>query len=96
MVLTTTQCFITLDLLRNSIVNPALSAYAYLFGPYYFNKYPMSPHGTFMIVQDKPGNLISWVHHVSPSCYIGPSLDHYRSMQCYMPATGIIRITDTL
>ena len=90
------QFFITLNLLLNSGVNPALSVYAYLYGRYYFNKYPMLPPGTRIIVHNKPVNLKSWCHHVTPGWYIGPALDHYRSMQCYMPATGIVRITDTL
>ena len=37
---------ITLNLLQNSHVNPNLSAYAYLFGDYSFNKSPMAPPGT--------------------------------------------------
>ena len=50
------QCVITLNLLRNSRVNPALSSYAYLFGPYNFNKHPMEPPGTGLIVHKKPVN----------------------------------------
>ena len=50
------QCVITLNLLQNSRLNQDLSAYAYLFGPYYFNKYPMAPPGNRLIVHDKPDN----------------------------------------
>ena len=56
----------------------------------------MAPTGTRVIVNDKPGNRMSWVYNGTPDCYIGPSLDHYRCMQCYIPATGTVRITDTL
>ena len=90
------QCVITLNLLRNSRVNPALSGYPYLLGPYDFNKLHMAPPGTRVKVHDKPGNRTSWGHHGTPGCYIGPSLDHYSCMQCYMPATGILRIINTL
>ena len=65
------QFFITLNLLYNSIVNPALSAYTYLFGPYDFNKYLMAPPGTRVIVPDKPGILTSWGNHGTPGWYIG-------------------------
>ena len=41
---------ITLNLLRNSGVNPALSAYAYLFGPYDFNHSPVASAGSRVIV----------------------------------------------
>ena len=90
------QCFITLNLLRNSRVNPALSACAYLFGPYDFNKYLMAPPVTHVIFHNKHGNLTSWGHHGTPGWYIGPSLDRYICIQCYIPATGIVQITDTL
>ena len=88
---------ITLKLLRNSRVNPALSAYAYLFGTYGFNKSPMAQPGTRVIVHKKPGNRTSWYHHGSNCWYIGPSLYQYICMQCYMTTTNcIVQITDTL
>ena len=90
------QYAIILNLLRNSRVRPALSAYAYLFGPCDFNKYPMAPPGTHIIVHDKPCNRTSCGHHVTLGWYIGPYLEYYSFMQCYMPATGIVIITDTL
>ena len=90
------QCAITLNLLQNSRLNPTLSEYVYLFGLYNFYKSPMAPPGTRVIVHDKPGNRTSWGHHGIPFWCIGPHLDHYRCMQCYMPATGKVRITDTL
>ena len=51
---------------------------------------------TCVIVHNKPGNITSWGHHGTPGWYIGPSLDHYKCMQCYMPETEILLITDTL
>ena len=56
----------------------------------------MAPPGTHVIVHDKPSNQTPWVHHGTTGWYIGKSLDHYICMQCYMPATGIVRIADTL
>ena len=57
------QWVITLNLLRNSRVHPALSAYAYLFGPYNFNKSTMAPPGTRVILHEKPGNRICPLWH---------------------------------
>ena len=90
------QCLITLNILRNSRVNPAFSEYSYLYGPYYSNKYPMAPPGTCVVVHEKIVNFTSWGHCDTLVWYIGPSFDHYRCMQCYMPANVIVRITDTL
>ena len=87
------QFLITFILPRTSWVNPALSAYAYLIVPYDFNKSPMVPPGTRVIVSDKHGNHISWRYPGTQGWYISPSLDHYRYMQCYTPTTGIVRIT---
>ena len=72
------QCVITLYLLQNSRVNPALSEYVDLFGPYDFNKSPMVPPGTRVIVHDKPIIHTSWGHNVTLGWYIGHSLYHYR------------------
>ena len=66
------KCMITLNLLRNSRANPALLAYAYLFEPYNFNKSPMAPPVTRVIVHNKHGNRTSWSHHYKKSWYIGP------------------------
>ena len=49
-----------------------------------------------MIVHEKTDNRTSWGYHVTLGWYIGPSLENYRCMQCYMPATSIVRITYTL
>ena len=62
---------ITLNILQNSTVNPALSEYAYIYGPYKFNKYPMAMPGTCVIVHDKPVNCMPWVHHGTQGWYIG-------------------------
>ena len=56
----------------------------------------MAPPGTRVIVHDKPGKRTSWGNQDTPDWYIGTSLDHYRCMKCYMPATGILRIKHTL
>ena len=55
----TIQAEITLNLLRNAHINPKLSAYAYLFGPYDFNQYPLAPPGTRVVVHAKPSDRAS-------------------------------------
>ena len=54
------QYVITLNLICNSRVKPDLSVYAYLLGPFDFNKSPMASPITRVIVHDKPGNRIAW------------------------------------
>ena len=53
------QAEFTLNLLRNSRVNPALSAHAYLNGVHDFNKVPLALPGTQAIVHTKPDKRAS-------------------------------------
>ena len=91
-----TQAEIILNLLRNSRMNPKLSAYAYLFGPYDFNRYPLAPPGTKVVVHAKPSDRTSWGFHGRDGWTIGPSLEHYRCIKSYIPATKSEINCDTL
>ena len=90
------QSEFTLNLLRPSRVIPRLSAYAYLFGTFDFNKTPLAPAGTRVILHEKPKQRNSWDYHGVEGWYIGPSLDHYCCVRCYLPSTGGVRDADTV
>ena len=49
------QMELTVNLLRNSRINPNLSAWTYLFGNRDFNKVPLVPPYAKVIVHSKPG-----------------------------------------
>ena len=53
------QAEITLNLLRQAQKNTKLSAYSYIFLPYTYNKNPMVPPGTKVIVHKKPSDRLS-------------------------------------
>ena len=90
------QALLTLNLLRNSRVNPRLSAHAYLFGNHNFNKVPLVPPGTKLVVHNKPGKRPSWAFHGDDGWSIGPAPQHYRCIKCYIPKTHSTRISDTI
>ena len=90
------QATITLNLLQNSRVNPKLSSYAYLFGPYNFNAHPMAPPGTLVAVHIKPNKRKSWDPHARKGWYIGPSLQHYRNFKFFMTDTKSVLVSDTV
>ena len=90
------QAVLTLNLLRTSRVNPKLSAWAYLFGMFDFNKCPLAPPGTKVVLHEKPSNRASWAYHGTDGWYIGPSLEHYRCVKIYVPETGAVRNADTV
>jgi hypothetical protein len=90
------QSILTLNLLRNSRVNPKLSAYAYLFGNFDFNKTPLAPPGTKVVVHLKATNRASWEYHGEEGWYVGPSMEHYRCVKCFIPSTNRVRDADTV
>jgi hypothetical protein len=90
------QAVLTLNILRNSRVNPKLSAYAYLYGNFDFNRTPLAPPGTKVVVHLKANNRASWEYHGEEGWYVGPSMEHYRCVKCFLPATNRVRDADTV
>ena len=90
------QSEITLLLLRSSRTNPKLSSYAYLNGNFDFNKTPLAPPGTKLVIHNRPNSRPSWGFHAEDGFYIGPALQHYRCVKCYIPKTRSIRISDSV
>jgi hypothetical protein len=90
------QAKLTLNLLRSSRVNPKLSAYAYLNGNFDFNKTPLAPLGTKVVIHLKPDQHASSSYHGKEDWSVGPSMEHYRCVKCYIPTTARQRDVDTL
>ena len=90
------QVELTLNLLCSSRVNPRLSAHAYLNGNFDFNQTPLAPPGTRVVVHLKPHQRASWAYHGEEGWYVGPSMEHYRCVKCYLPSTARERDVDTL
>ena len=90
------QANITLNLLRVARVNPKLSAYIYIHGNFNFNATPMALPGTMVIVHTNPSKRASWDLNGATGWYIGPSMKHYRYVQCYIPKTRSLVDADTV
>jgi hypothetical protein len=90
------QAQLTLNLLRQSRLHPHLLAYASLFGQFDFNKTPLAPPGTRVVVHEKPRQRGTWAPHGVDGWYIGPALEHYQCYKCYIPSTNSICIADTV
>lgn len=75
---------LTLNLLRNLRVNPTLTS----FGTYNYSATPIAPAGTKVLAHINPKLRQSWGFHREDTWYVGPSLNHYRCVQCYVPRTG--------
>jgi hypothetical protein len=87
---------ITLNLLRQSRINPKLSAHAQLHDIFDYNKTPLAPPGTKVILHKKPDHRGSWAHHGLNNWYVGPAMEHYRAHRVYCSTTGHERISDTV
>jgi hypothetical protein len=65
---------ITLNLLRQSRINPNLLAHAQLHGIFDYNKTPLAPPGTKVIIHKKPDHRGSWSPHGLKGWYVGPAM----------------------
>ena len=90
------QSYITLNLLRNSRMNPKLSAYAQIEGEFDYNRTPLAPPGTRVVVHEKPTDRGTWEAHGVDGWYIGPAMESYRCFKTYIWSTKAERITDTV
>ena len=88
------QAEITLNLLRSSRRNPSLSAYAAVHGQFDFNATPLAPPGTKVVVHHKKRKTYG-VHGLE-GWYIGPSMEHYRCYQIFLPSTRGTMNADTV
>ena len=72
-------------MLRQSIIHPHLSAYRHIFGELNYNRTPLSPSGTIIVIQNRLNNISSWAPHGEFIWYIGPTMEHYRLNKAYNP-----------
>jgi hypothetical protein len=83
-------------MLRTSIINPKLSASTHIDGQYDFNRAPMAPPGTRIIVHETPNRRITWAPHCQDGWYIEPPLEHYRCYTVYINKTRGERVVETV
>ncbi len=77
----------TLNLMQASQINPSISAYEALNGPYNWNRYPLAPLGCKAVVHKDGDTRGLWASRGIDGWYLGPSKDHYRCALYYIPET---------
>jgi hypothetical protein len=90
------QYLVTLNLMRRSRINPQLSAQAHINGAFDFNRTPLAPPGTKVLIHEKPATRVTWAPHAVEGWYLGPAQRHYRCYCVWTWATNSERIADTL
>jgi hypothetical protein len=90
------QAVTNLNLLRQSQINPKLLAHVQLNGLFYYNKTPLTPPETKVIIHENPDHRGSWSPHGLNGWYVGPAMEHYRAHRVYCSTTGHERLSDTV
>jgi len=83
----------TVNLMRASRIDPTMSAYEALNGPYDWNRYPMAPLGCKAIIYEDGDTRGSWGARGVDGWYLGPSKNHYRCDHYFIPETRAYRIS---
>jgi hypothetical protein len=90
------QCTQTLNLMRPSRINPRLSAEAQLNGAFDYNKTPLAPPGTKVLIHETPNRRRTWAVHGVEGYYLGGAKEHCRCYRVYATKTRAERIARTL
>jgi hypothetical protein len=88
------QATLILNLLRPSQRNPRVSAYTMLEGTFNFNKTPMAPPGTKVVIHKKSPQRASYDPHGIDGWYLGPTMEHYRCYSVFTNKTQSERTSD--
>ena len=83
-------------LLRQSNVNPKISAYAHVYGPHNYDAAPFVPIGMESLVHDKPRRRKTFAEHCRKGYVLGTSFEHYRCWSMWMKDSRATRISATV
>jgi hypothetical protein len=90
------QALISLNLLRGLRINSRISSHTQLHGVFDYNRTPLAPPGTKVLVHEKPNIRETWAPYGVKGWYIGPALHHYRCYRVWVWATNAERVADTM
>jgi hypothetical protein len=90
------QATATLNLLRSSRINPRLSAEENLNGTFDFNRTPLAPLGTKVLLHETPDQRRTWAPHGVEGWYVGYAPEHYRCYTIHVIRTNKTRIGGTV
>ena len=88
------QAELILNLLRQSNITPAISAFAHVHGHHDYMRHPFAPIGCAVEIHVKPGDQGTWDMRSVSGFSIGTSLEHYRCYNVYVTSTRATRISD--
>jgi hypothetical protein len=80
------------SLVKNTL-NPNISAYETIRGPYDWNHFPLAPPGCKAVIYKSPDTRGSWGSQSTDAWYLGPLVDHYQCNHYFVPKTRAYRIS---
>jgi hypothetical protein len=89
----TPQVKTTLNMLQPLRIDPTMSAYEAIPGPYDWNHFPLAPPGCKAVIYEAPESRGSWASHCTDAWYVGPSQDHYWCSHFFVPDTRAYRVS---
>jgi len=90
------QIEITLNLMRGSAINPTISAWHHVHGPFKWTHTPIAPIGMKVLIHERATDRKSWAVHGKDGFYVGPKMQHYRCYDILVTDTGATRTSDTI
>jgi hypothetical protein len=80
----------TLNMLQPSRKNPQVLAYTQLEGTFDFNKTPLAPPGTKVIIHEQTNHQQTWDPHGTNGWYLHLAIDHYQCYRVYTCTTMLL------
>ena len=77
-----------LNMLRQCTIKPEHSAYSFIFGPHDFNRVPLAPLGSKVMMHEGKYVQGIWSNCGIKGFFIRPAHEHYRCYQCLNRATN--------
>jgi hypothetical protein len=83
----------TLNLMQASRIDPNMSAYEAIWGPYNWNRFPLAPLGCKAVIYKSPDAQGLWGSRGTDAWYLGPLVDHYQCNHYFVPKTRAYQIS---
>ena len=90
------QDFLTLNLIRQSRLQPKLSTYAQMEEQHGYNSHSLAPPGIPVLIHQESNARETWASRGIEGWYLGPVMDRYQCYRVYTAKTGGEQISDTV
>ena len=88
------QAELTINLHRQSCINPYLLAWEQMHGKYDFKRTPIAPPGIQVKAHARPMQRQMWAPHTFDVWYIGPALEHYQCFTVWATKTWQVQVVN--